>query len=87
VLALRLAALFYRGRTDAALPAIQPKAQGLKFRVNVDPDWLARNPLTATALRDEILEWERIGIELRVPGLEELDLAADPAVSLSMTDE
>jgi exopolyphosphatase/guanosine-5'-triphosphate,3'-diphosphate pyrophosphatase len=87
VLALRLAVLFYRGRTDSALPPIQPKAEGRKFRVTVDPDWLARNPLTATALREETLEWDRIGIELRVPGLEELDTGADRPLSLSLNDE
>ena len=58
VLALRLAALFYRGRTDIALPISQAKAQGNKFRLGLDAEWLARNPLTATALREEI---KRVG--------------------------
>jgi exopolyphosphatase/guanosine-5'-triphosphate,3'-diphosphate pyrophosphatase len=87
ILALRLAVLFYRGRTDSALPPIDPQVEGRKFRVNLDPEWLARNPLTATALREEMLEWEKIGIELRVPGLEDLDASTDPTVSLSSSDE
>jgi exopolyphosphatase / guanosine-5'-triphosphate,3'-diphosphate pyrophosphatase len=87
VLALRLAALFYRGRADFTLPAIQAKAQGTRVRLAVDPEWLERNPLTATALRDEALEWERIGRELRIPGLEDVDTAPEqgPLVSESYT--
>ena len=81
VLALRLAVLFYRGRIDVALPSIGAKAQGRKFRVALDAEWLARNPLTAAALREEMLEWDKIGGELRVPGLEELDAAEGAAYS------
>ena len=82
VLALRLAALFYRGRIDFDLPAIQAKSQGSRFRLSVDTAWLDSNPLTAAALRDEVLEWERIGRELRVPGLEELEGTGEPAGAL-----
>jgi exopolyphosphatase/guanosine-5'-triphosphate,3'-diphosphate pyrophosphatase len=82
VLALRLAALFYRGRADISLPAFQAKAQGLKYRLGVDMDWLIRNPLTATALYEETKEWEKIGFELRVPGLEEIEVAAEAAVTV-----
>ena len=81
VLALRLAAIFYRGRTDVALPAFQAKYQGAKFRLGIDPEWLARNPLTATALREEIKEWEKIGFELKIPGLEELLASAEPTLA------
>jgi exopolyphosphatase/guanosine-5'-triphosphate,3'-diphosphate pyrophosphatase len=81
VLALRLAALFYRGRADLRLPAIQAKAQGPRFKLGVDVDWLARNPLTATALREESKEWEKIGFELRIPGLD-LEGTGDEAAPL-----
>jgi exopolyphosphatase/guanosine-5'-triphosphate,3'-diphosphate pyrophosphatase len=70
VLALRLAVIFYRCRADFPLPSMQARYSGARFRVNVDRDWLARNPLTAAALREEIREWQRIGFELRVPELE-----------------
>ena len=83
VLALRLAALFYRGRADVSLPAMQAKAQGAWFRLNLDTQWLTRNPLTATALREEAEEWKKIGFELRIPGLDDIETAADPALSLS----
>lgn len=73
VLALRLAALFCRGRTDIALPPIQAKAQGHKFRLTLDLDWLLKNPLTVTALRDEVREWDKIGFELNIKPLQELE--------------
>jgi exopolyphosphatase/guanosine-5'-triphosphate,3'-diphosphate pyrophosphatase len=83
VLALRLAVIFYRGRADSALPSIQAKYGGARFRVSVDRDWLMRNPLTATALRDEVREWQRIGFELKVPELDEAVTAAETAVAAS----
>jgi exopolyphosphatase/guanosine-5'-triphosphate,3'-diphosphate pyrophosphatase len=86
VMALRLAVLVYRGRTDLALPALQAKAQGTRFRLTLDPEWLDSNPLTAAALREEALEWERIGRELRVPGLEELERAGEAAGALVNDD-
>ncbi|HSN39809.1 MAG TPA: exopolyphosphatase [Burkholderiales bacterium] len=81
VFALRLAALFYRGRTDAALPPLQARAQGRKFRLLIDHEWLKRNPLTVTALCEEAREWERIGFELKVPGLEDLESGAELALA------
>jgi exopolyphosphatase/guanosine-5'-triphosphate,3'-diphosphate pyrophosphatase len=83
VLALRLAVIFYRGRADIALPSIQAKYGGARFRLSVDRDWLVRNPLTATALRDEVREWQRIGFELKVPEIEEAVTAAETAVAAS----
>jgi len=73
VLALRLAALFHRSRSDVAPPALQARRQGKKFRLSVGAAWLARNTLTATALADEIKEWEEIGFELKIPELDELE--------------
>ena len=81
VFALRLAALIYRGRADIALPAFQAKAQGARFRVGLDAEWITRNPLTATALREEVREWEKIGYELRIPGLDESEAAVESALA------
>jgi len=81
VLSLRLAALLYRSRADVALPPLQARLQGRKFRLALDPDWLARNPLTVTALHDEIREWDRIGFELKVPGLDGLETGAELALA------
>jgi exopolyphosphatase/guanosine-5'-triphosphate,3'-diphosphate pyrophosphatase len=71
VFSLRLAALLHRSRSDIALPPLAARRQGKKFRLALDGAWLARNPLTVTALHDEIREWDEIGFELKVPGLEE----------------
>ncbi|MNC86112.1 guanosine pentaphosphate phosphohydrolase [compost metagenome] len=81
VFALRLAALLCRSRSDVALPSLQAKRQGRKFRLTLDPAWLARNPLTVTALHDEIREWDEIGFELKVPGLEEPEAGGDLALA------
>ena len=70
---LRIAALLYRRRADMQLPAIQARRQGRKFRVTLDAEWLARNPLTVTALHDEIREWARIDFEVKIPELDEIE--------------
>jgi len=81
VFALRLAALLCRSRSDVALPSLQAKRQSRKFRLNVDPAWLARNPLTVTALHDEIREWDEVGFEFKVPDLEEPESGSDLALA------
>ena len=75
VFSLRLGALFCRSRSDVAPASLQVKRQGKKFRISLGKEWLRRNPLTATALLDEIREWDRIGYELRIPELEEIEAA------------
>ena len=80
VFALRLAVLLCRSRSDVAVPSLQPRRQGRKLRLGLDSAWLARNPLTVTALHDEIREWDEIGFELKVPGLEEQE-AGDLALA------
>jgi exopolyphosphatase / guanosine-5'-triphosphate,3'-diphosphate pyrophosphatase len=81
VLALRLAALFCRGRSDVALPPLQARAQGRRLRLVLAPGWFAKNPLTATALHEEVREWEKIGYELRIPGLEEPESGSELALA------
>jgi exopolyphosphatase/guanosine-5'-triphosphate,3'-diphosphate pyrophosphatase len=73
VFALRLAALLCRSRADVALPSLQARRQGKKLKLTLDPAWLKRNPLTNTALHDEIREWDEIGFELKVPDLEDVE--------------
>ncbi len=77
VMALRLAALIHRSRADIALPEIDAKVQGHTLRLGIDRDWLARNPLTATALQEEIDEWDRAGFKLDIKSLRELDAGAE----------
>ncbi len=75
VLALRLAVLFLRSRSDIVVPVTEASASGRKFRLSIERDWLARNPLTVTALRDEMQEWEAFGFDLNVKQLPELETA------------
>ncbi|TCP11093.1 Ppx/GppA phosphatase [Crenobacter luteus] len=70
VMALRLAVLFCRRRQEPALPerlalASQPK----HFTLTLDPDWLSANPLTASAFRQEVAQWKRVGFALAIAGV------------------
>ncbi len=66
VLALRLAVLFYRSRSDSALPVIQTNVSGNKLRLMLTPGWLAQNPLTDTALQEEVRQWKALDLALQV---------------------
>jgi exopolyphosphatase/guanosine-5'-triphosphate,3'-diphosphate pyrophosphatase len=66
IMSLRLAALFYRSRSDARLPAMQGRFSGTKFHLILAPGWLAQNPLTETALEEEIKQWKELGVSVQV---------------------
>lgn len=66
ICALRLAALLHRSRTDYELPELTLKSRGDAFVLGVPSDWLAENPLTEMALRDELKQWRGTGRELQV---------------------
>ena len=64
ILALRLAVLFYRSRADFELPEIRLGWNGAGFELALSKEWLARNPLTETALAAETKEWKSTGLRL-----------------------
>ncbi|MCL4470699.1 MAG: exopolyphosphatase, partial [Gammaproteobacteria bacterium] len=64
ILALRLAVLFYRSRTGFELPEIRLGWNGAGFELALSKEWLARNPLTETALAAEAKEWKSTGLRL-----------------------
>ena len=66
VVALRLAVLFNRSRVATKLPDLTLRGRGVLFTLVVPGEWLADNPLTETALRDEIQQWRGSGGELDV---------------------
>ena len=66
VMSLRLAALFYRNRGDVALPVMRGAFGTAGFQLALSPGWLAQNPLTDTALRDEAKQWKMLGISMQV---------------------
>jgi exopolyphosphatase/guanosine-5'-triphosphate,3'-diphosphate pyrophosphatase len=62
VLCLRLAVLLYRRRADVQPPALQLARTERGYALSVDADWLAQNPLTEFSLRQECLEWGKVGL-------------------------
>lgn len=66
VMALRLATLFYRSRSDVALPDIRGHFSGIKFHLQLDAGWLAQNPLTETALHEEAKRWKELGVNVQL---------------------
>jgi exopolyphosphatase/guanosine-5'-triphosphate,3'-diphosphate pyrophosphatase len=76
VTAMRLAALFYRSRINATLPSIEAYYEGGNFRLELDPQWLRENPLTAAALGEEVREWKKLGATLEIKSLQEMDVDA-----------
>lgn len=65
-MALRLAALFYRSRGDVALPDMQALYNDSTLHLAIAPGWLAQNPLTETALLEEMKQWKGIGVSMQV---------------------
>lgn len=65
-MSLRLAVLFYRNRSDNGLPVLRGSFSGTKFHLSIDAGWLAQNPLTETALQEEIKQWKTLGVSLQI---------------------
>jgi exopolyphosphatase/guanosine-5'-triphosphate,3'-diphosphate pyrophosphatase len=69
VLSLRLAALFYRSRNELDINAVHGLTQTMNgYALTVGKDWLAANPLTTAAFRQEIAQWKAIGVALELRG-------------------
>ncbi|HUO43488.1 MAG TPA: exopolyphosphatase [Burkholderiales bacterium] len=79
VFALRLAVLIHRSRTDLDLPRIEARSGNRSLELAIDRSWLEKNPLTATALQEEIAEWSALGIKLDIPSLRDADDTAAQA--------
>ena len=77
VFALRLAVLFCQRRTNNNPRILSARSSDKKFRLGIDPAWLARNPLTNAVLHEEIAEWEKIGFDVKISGLYEIDDGGD----------
>lgn len=69
VLALRLAALFCRSRNAVEVGAIHGLRRTMNgYALTVGKDWLAANPLTTAAFKQEISQWRDIGVALELRG-------------------
>ena len=79
ILCLRVAALLHRSRDDQPLPVIRLRILTTGgFQIELPTDWMQKNPLSAAALAEEALVWQRIGSLLRVKRLS-VAAVADPA--------
>ncbi len=65
-MSLRLAVLFYRNRSDVVLPEMKASFTGTKYFLAMDQDWLDQNPLTETALQEEVKQWKVLGVTVQV---------------------
>ncbi len=66
VMSLRLAALFYRNRTDVVLPDMQVGFSDAKYSITMESDWLKHNPLTEAALLEEVKQWKTLGVTMQL---------------------
>jgi exopolyphosphatase/guanosine-5'-triphosphate,3'-diphosphate pyrophosphatase len=66
VMALRLATVFYRNRSDVQLPVMKGRFNGSKFHLALQAGWRAQNPLTDAALQEEAKQWRELGVNLQV---------------------
>jgi exopolyphosphatase/guanosine-5'-triphosphate,3'-diphosphate pyrophosphatase len=66
VMALRFAVLLYRNRKDITLPAMQVYFNGSDFNFMLPAAWLALNPLTDTALQEEVRQWKTLGVRMQI---------------------
>ena len=81
LIALRLAALLHRSRSEVRLPAIRASRRKSMFTFEVDARWLSVNPLTEAELREEVRDWKGLGIDLVVPQLAEVESAVESSAS------
>jgi len=77
VMALRLAVLFHRSRSEVRLPPFEAHCDGRHFMLALDPDWLGANPLTAAALKEEVKEWRKLGVTLAIAALDKIEVEGE----------
>ena len=66
ILSLRLAVILHRARQEGLAPQLQARETVNGFTLQLPARWLEENPMTAAALRDELIVWEEAGFRLRI---------------------
>ena len=66
ILCLRLAVILNRARSDHGQSPLRLVQARKGYSVIADPAWLRESPLTAAALKDEELQWQRVGRPLKL---------------------
>ena len=69
ILALRLAALLARGRSNTPLAVVELGLINGGYALAIDQAWLENHPLTETALTKELGQWSGIRVDLRLERL------------------
>jgi exopolyphosphatase / guanosine-5'-triphosphate,3'-diphosphate pyrophosphatase len=64
VMIFRLAVLFHRNRLDITPPELNLAWHKAGFGLDVEPGWLAKNPLTDAELASEMVYWKDLNIDL-----------------------
>ncbi len=64
VMIFRLSVLFHRNRLDITPPELNLAWHKAGFGLDVEPGWLAKNPLTDAELASEVVYWEDLNIAL-----------------------
>ena len=64
VMIFRLSVLFHRNRLDITPPELNLAWHKAGFGLDVEPGWLAKNPLTDAELASEVVYWEDLKIAL-----------------------
>jgi len=76
VLALRIATLLARSRTEVRVPHLSVTMDDAGFSLALPQAWLDENPLSADALDSEAGHWKAIGMRLGLNPLSEKKVAA-----------
>lgn len=63
IFCLRLAVLLHRTRDDRCLPEWRAALTPRGYQFDLPAGWLAENPWTAAALREEVVVWKQLGRE------------------------
>ncbi len=66
VMVLRLATLIFRNRKEIKLPPMRVQFNNNKFHFSFPANWFVKNPLTDTALQEEVKQWKTIGVILQI---------------------
>lgn len=69
VIALRLATIFYRSRTNIELPPMKIQAGSGACKLFISQAWLECNPLTETLLNAEIDAWAALKVNFCIQGI------------------
>ncbi|MGH8675467.1 MAG: exopolyphosphatase [Burkholderiales bacterium] len=76
VLALRVATLLARSRTEVRVPHLRASMDEAGFALTLPQAWLDENPLSADALESEAGYWKAIGMKLAVSALSDKKVSA-----------